>query len=407
MKILLVDDDNDKARDVSRVLLEAGVHDQRDIEHVTNAYDAAQALRRSKFDLLILDLVIPNTKTDDPKADGGKLLLRDINGRPGFIHPTYIIGLTSFDDARENSTIDFNRGLWTIIKFDRSSSDWIDMIRSRIRYIQSSEAATTAGANYGVDLAVVCALREPELRAVLGHDYDWQKTEKPLDPTIYWKGTWQDRKGNLRTIVAASAGNMGLVAASSLTAKMAMHFRPRVIGMCGICAGREGDTELGDVIVANPSWDYGSGKFSNGDGGSDFAPHPTQIPLSPTLRRVAEMVADDGSFLDSLRRSYSGSPPKTALKLRIGPMASGAAVRADDSFFEELAKANRKVLAVEMEAYGVFATANEMPSPRADVLVVKGVSDFANSNKEDSFQDYAAYVSSACLLEMIERHFSE
>lgn len=402
MKVLIVDDDIAKAAAISKVLLKAGIPSTNDIAHVTNAYDASTEMRKTQFDLLILDLMIPKARLADPEIDGGQTLLRDIMARTTYLRPRYIVGLTSYDDARDQSEADFNNGLWSILKFDTKSSDWIEQLTSKVRYISSSAEAVSLGQDYDYDVAFVCALAKPELEAVLALDCNWEELPRATDPTRYWVGRFTADGKTFRS-VACHAAQMGMVATSAAVAKVSAAFRPRLVVMTGICAGREGEIQLGDVVVVNISWDYGSGKFHKKEGGAlRFAPDPVQIALDPMLRKQAECLAANGRKLDEIRRSYTKQNINRVLNVEIGAMASGAAVRADDGFFEELAAAKRKVIAVEMEAYAVYATAEEMPAPRPRPLVVKSVCDFANADKNDTYQDYAAYTSAVCALDIVK-----
>lgn len=407
MKVLVVDDDTAKAAAISRVLIEAGVPSTDDITHVTNAYDASAEMRRTQFDLLILDLMIPKARLAEPEIDGGQTLLRDIMARTTYLRPRYIVGLTSYDDARDQSEADFNNGIWSILKFDTKSADWIDQLTTKVRYIQSSVEAVNLGQEYDYDVAFVCALAKPELEAVLALDCDWRELQRPTDPTRYWVGTFKV-DGKTFRCVACHAAQMGMVATAAAVSKVSTAFRPRLVVMTGICAGREGDIQLGDVVVVNISWDYGSGKFHKKEGEAmRFAPDPVQIALDPMLRKHAEALKANEGKLDEIRRGYTKQKINSVLNVEIGAMASGAAVRADDGFFEELATAKRKVVAVEMEAYAVYATAEEMPAPRPLALVVKSVCDFANSEKNDTYQDYAAHTSAVCTLEIVKSYFKD
>lgn len=406
VKILIVDDDNNKARDVSKVLLAAGVPNADAIQHVTNAHDAAKLMRAVQFDLLVLDLVIPKTKVDEAELEGGQLFLRHILNNDAILRPSHIVGLTSFDEARESSEKDFNNGLWSIMKFDPASTAWMDQLTAKVRYISSTNEAAKIGRDYEFDIAFVCALNTPELKEVLRLPCGWEIHPVNSDPTQYWIGSIV-RSGRTVRLIACHAAQMGMAATAAIVSKVSWNFRPRLIVMSGICAGREGDVQLGDVVVANPSWDYGSGKFHEKGEEVMFAPDPIQVALDPMLRKHAEALADETAWLDKVRREFSGSSAKSALNLVVGPMATGAAVRADDGFFDDLAKAKRKVIAVDMEAYAVFAAAAEMPSPRSLALVVKSVCDFANSKKDDSVQQYAAYVSSMCALEISLRFIED
>ncbi|MEQ8299382.1 MAG: hypothetical protein RH945_02450 [Hyphomonas sp.] len=404
MKILLVDDDVRKAKDVTNALLASGVPDESFIEHATNAADALRSMEQQRYDLLILDLAIPKSKADEIDVDGGKKLLRRLTTSDRYLQPEHIVGLTSVDDAYNASIAEFDGALWTIARFDTNSSEWIAQLASRVKHIQAKQSARASGIEYDYDIAIICALERPELKAVLDQYPGLKELEDPSDPTRYRHGrvTIGDRKDC--RLVVCSAPRMGMAHASALTGKLCVKFRPKIVMMTGICAGRVGEVNLGDIIIANPSWDYGSGKFSNDKKDSTiFEPDPHQMTLDPMLRKSAERVAEDGKYLDELRRSFSGAVPDTALRAKVSPMASGAAVRTDDGFFATMAKHHRKIVAIDMETYGVFAAASEMPEPKPKVLVVKGVSDFANSNKDDRYQDYAAFVSARFAFEVLAR----
>lgn len=92
------------------------------------------------------------------------------------------------------------------------------------------------------------------------------------------------------------------------------------------------------------------------------------------------------------------------LKLRIGPMASGAAVLADGQTIEQIAFQHRNVIAVEMETYAIFATADESKMPRPIPFSMKSVVDFGDTKKNDSYQKYAAYTSAQALKIFMEKY---
>ena len=64
---------------------------------------------------------------------------------------------------------------------------------------------------------------------------------------------------------------------------------------------------------------------------------------------------------------------------------------------DEVREQNRKLLAIDMEAYGLASSATELPAPQPDFLVLKGVSDFADEAKGDAYREYAAFMSARFL----------
>jgi hypothetical protein len=65
--------------------------------------------------------------------------------------------------------------------------------------------------------------------------------------------------------------------------------------------------EPGDIIVADPSWDYGSGKRTRKDRKSLFAAEPHQIALDTFLRAKLIRMSEDTNRLDEIRKAYTGS----------------------------------------------------------------------------------------------------
>jgi nucleoside phosphorylase len=57
-----------------------------------------------------------------------------------------------------------------------------------------------------------------------------------------------------------------------------------------------------------------------------------------------------------------------------------------------------------MEAYAVFAASDEAPLPQPKAFVLKGVCDFADDEKNDSLQSYAAYTSASALRALVETY---
>ncbi|MBA1133665.1 hypothetical protein H0O44_23950, partial [Escherichia coli] len=94
--------------------------------------------------------------------------------------------------------------------------------------------------------------------------------------------------------------------------------------------------------------------------------------------------------------------PEHELQLIVGPMASGASVIEDVDIVKTIKSSNRDVIAVEMEAYGVMASVNIAAELPAKVIVIKSVCDFANLNKNNDWQKYAAYTSTGFTFNFIK-----
>jgi nucleoside phosphorylase len=109
------------------------------------------------------------------------------------------------------------------------------------------------------------------------------------------------------------------------------------------------------------------------------------------------LLARNDEALARIRSAWPGEKPDHVLAVRVGPLASGAAVLADGQSIERIVDQHRELLAVEMEAYGLFAAAAEAADPRPLAVVMKSVVDFGDKKKSDDVQRYAAFVSSEVL----------
>ena len=132
--------------------------------------------------------------------------------------------------------------------------------------------------------------------------------------------------------------------------------------------------------------------------------HLNQIVLDPFLRNKLVRASQDHAALDAIRRSWRGEQRSVTLSMRLGPVASGAAVLEDRTVVEVIKKQHRKTLGVEMETYGVLMSADESPSPQPKAFSVKSVCDFADPRKNNDHQRYAAYTSASALRLIVEKY---
>ena len=397
MRVLLVEDDAAKLKVVASKLMTV-----LPVLHVETAHNIAQAkglLRSSHYDILILDVSLPASADRHAEPRGGLDLLRAIVRNPSLNKPREIIGLTAYSELKKEFEPDFASGLWTIVHFDNSSDSWWLQIKSKIGYLQASLQKYVG--TYDIELCVMTALYEPELKAVLNLPWAWEELKDPNDPTQYWKGSFS-RGGEPCTVVAACCTRMGMPSAATLAMKMISKFRPRFICMTGIAAGVKEQCSLGDVVAADPCWDYGSGKIQAKVGEIVFFPAPEQIPLNPFVKAQIRWLSQDSAILDRIRHEWPGKRVDSVLRVHVGPFASGASVLSDGASLEKVRQQQRKVIGIDMEAYAIFAAAQESPYPQPLPIVLKGVVDHGDPEKDDSYQGYSSYASAQVLRRLME-----
>ena len=179
--------------------------------------------------------------------------------------------------------------------------------------------------------------------------------------------------------------------------------------MAGICAGLEGAVNLGDAILGTPVWDWTSSKWGLDKEGNDCVlPDPHYMEVIPEIESRFRLFQDDKQFFDRVRTEWPATPPATALNIHVGPCASGPIVVADGKTLERLkTDQNRKILGLEMEAYGLYYSAKFAGLPRPIVMSVKSVCDFGDPRKNDAMQKYAAHTSAQILYEFLRRYSFE
>lgn len=398
ISVLIVDDDERKRNRIAEVLHNAlGDHCKWQI--AVSASGAASLLEENDFNLLILDINLPVRDQEEPKRDGGMRLLRNlVRGGPRLRRPQHIVGLTAYEDLIESFENDFESESWQLLKYEATSNEWQDVLSNRAVYIAGAVDQGRKQEQYITDLAIVTALKAIELDAVLDLPAQWETQQVDGDDSFYHVGCFE-RDSRRISVVCAASIEMGMTAAACLSHKIVQNFRPRYLAIAGIAAGV--DANFGDIIVADQSWDYGSGKvYSDGEHESEFRPAPNYIAIDAELKEKAQFFAQERKdSVSGIRESWKGNKPETALQVRVGPMASGAAVVESAEAIEAIKRHNRKVIAVEMEAYGVYLACRTVTTPRPKCFAAKAVCDFGTPPKTDDHQRYAAYTSASFVYE--------
>lgn len=404
LKILIVEDDQRKLQKITRVLTDIEGVEVEQITPVVDAYSAKVRLKDHAYDLLILDIAIPPRIDRDVEIDEGIKLLEEIMERDLYKIPTHIVGITAYSDIYLEAQGRFSERLLTVISYDDTSEDWVYGLRARVKHILLAKKSNESESKeYESHLAVVCALETPELSSILDLDWSWTLIRVQGDETSYHQGCFF--KEDKRKIVhAAFAARKGMPAASILAMKMISAFRPEYLAMAGITAGNPARTKFGDIIAADPSWDWGSGKWIVKDGKLIFLPAPHQLSLSPKIRNMLKQMSADSESLFRIRQNWPADKPSDELSLLVGPLASGASVLADGTTAELVKQQHREILGIEMETYAIFAAAEEAPAPRPTAFSLKSVVDFADGEKDDRFQKYAAFTSAQALKHFTERY---
>jgi nucleoside phosphorylase/CheY-like chemotaxis protein len=409
IKILIVDDAGYKSDKIRHLLTDDAMLMDKDITSVANIKAAKRLLVKETYDLLILDLVLPLDIGDTPTPEKGIGFLKDLEINPGINPPIHIIGLTEFGDLKEKFENEFGKYLWHLIAYSPTEFNWQDKLKSivyhlvsiRKRYIESAES------NHSFDVAVITALNRPEFDKILDWPVAWDRFQLTSDPTTYYKAEIRNND-KIITVVSACVDQMGMTATAVLVAKMIHQFKPETFIMGGICAGlRERGLNYGDILIAEQSWDYGSGKMKDAHSESGdiretiFEPDIRPVQLSPSLKSKVNTFLRRKEILLQIQAECKYAKPDNLLSAALGPIASGSYVISSENRLNEIKQVQRKLLGVEMEGYGLYYACEHHQDKAVKGLMIKSVSDYGDSKKDDQYQDYSSFTSAQFIYHFI------
>jgi nucleoside phosphorylase len=193
---------------------------------------------------------------------------------------------------------------------------------------------------------------------------------------------------------------MGLVNASITSALCIDRFRPRVVGMSGVCGGFTARAELGQLFVSAMAYEYQSGKWTT-DG---FKQEPYQVATDHNTLTNLQALANSKGLLARLEQGFSGDRPAKMLQPKVGIFTTGSAVIADQKFMSQIEQYHRKVNALDMEVFGVQRAAELSPF-KPDCICAKVVVDLGDKRKGDKIHAYGSYVSAKFLIHALEDYF--
>ncbi|KAL6826777.1 ankyrin repeat-containing domain protein [Trichoderma sp. SZMC 28015] len=274
----------------------------------------------------------------------------------------------------------------------------------------------------------ICALSEEltAATAMLDEKHDPLPISNPHDTNSYTFGAIG--KHNV-VVVCLPEGDIGTNSAASVIMQLVNTFPSIKFGLLvGIGGGIPPRVRLGDIVVSTPvgeypgviQWDLGKAT-ETGFVRTGSLDRPSKVLLSAltTMKtnhemeghkisqfleelakkwpRLASKYTWNNKLRDTLFEQESADDERTPgdPKIHYGLIASGNQVIKDDFMRDEInAKLGGQVLCVEMEAAGVM---NNFPC-----IAIRGISDYADSKKNDHWRGYAASIAAAFTKELLQ-----
>lgn len=233
-----------------------------------------------------------------------------------------------------------------------------------------------------VDCALVTALPK-ELDKVLFHFRHSKPVEAGNGRTYY-----ETMSPSGLTLVGATCTGMGQLNAATLVRDVTDLYNPKSIILVGIAGGLNHEIPLGDVVVSEQIVDYELGKITP----KGLEVRWSVYPPDQKLVNKAQGFKDSSwkKYITTARPENIESNPSS----HIGLYLSGNKVIADEKTAGALKSFWTRGSAIEMEAVGIAAMLRQMENPPSFIMI-KGICDYADSNKNDKWQTYAADAASS------------
>jgi nucleoside phosphorylase len=181
---------------------------------------------------------------------------------------------------------------------------------------------------------------------------------------------------------------MGLGEAAVAVTHLLERFELRLLAVVGIAGALDPDLRLGDVVIAKSVDEYlaaakatpaGSDRYNFEVAGASWMAASHLVTYANNFRYL-------GGGFEAWQRRAAGRLPEVSQwagpepNYQVAPIASGDVVGADQAFADWLRHHNRLRAALEMEAGGAARAVYR--SGQTDLLVVRGISDFADKRKK-------------------------
>ena len=232
------------------------------------------------------------------------------------------------------------------------------------------------------------------------------------DSTIYYQARIKGLKESLKVILTYPNG-MGIESAINTTAKAISHFSPNLVLMCGICAGNKNVTQIGDLIIAEKTINYGNVvEIKKKSGATNKKFMQSADSINKTLMARLTQFSKSVCFETISKSAFKEFDLKREPKCQLGLLVTGSTLIRSDEKMKEINDSYHGIKGLDMESHGVyFASSNSNKEKNPLYFSMKAVSDYGdNRNHKLSSKkrtELALRISSKSVMAYIQKHFKK
>lgn len=415
IRVLIMDDTPEKTAKIKSVLKERCLLKEEEIDWACSINSGRRKLAAAVYDLLILDLVMPINDGEEVGVEGDSEIFIEELSRVGRLHkPIYIIALTQYKEKVEKHKQLYAKKLWKLIHYDLKETDWEDVLQEAVDTIVATKEQLQKSMEdeRRYDVGILCALPEEFEQMKLAFGGQWNSVAFAGLPYQLYTIQIRTEYGHTIKVIACCTNVPGMQAASITASFLLSRFDLAILFMTGFCAGfkkkNKTDVAYGDIFIADSEYDYGSGKLiKNQENEQEVMPEPRQLPCSyDILGKLNDFITEQAvasKVYSEIKRVGLLLDDMKVPKIHVGPGACGSYVVSDESFMEQLVKEdNRNLKGLDMEGYGLYLAGHML---NKTCVLVKGVADFGNANKDDKYHKVCSYASAWFVMHFIKKVF--
>ena len=409
MKILVMDDSQDKRRQICDVLTNMCGLIQTEIDQADDLNKGRKLLFSHQYDLLVLDLVLPTNIGEDIVPDRGAHFIEEFDRYARLNKPLVIIGLTAYEDQFENMKQLYEDKLWALIQYRQESTDWQVTLQRAVQKafdLRTAIMKSLQGADR-FDVAVICARSSEFVQLEQAFDHQWRDmdTNSGIGLTFKRMEVLNHRAEKIR-LLACCCGQTGMTATSAAATYIYTHYGVREIYMIGHCIGFPGRASKGDLFVATSEYDYLHARLAEEGGESVTEQGLYSISYSNELRTQIDAFVQEYTPQEMIKASMRNAHlDDSDFSVHIGSGACGPVMVArEQQLAEALMKRMPDLCAVDTEGYGLYA-AQYMMGGRCSCLLIKGVADCGNREETPQCVAACTYKSALFLREFLKMKY--
>lgn len=408
LNILIADDTKEKIDALVSLLKDVCNIDANDIDIATNANQCRSFLRSKLYHLLIIDMLLPQFEDSQTKEeDAGARLIEDVFKSASYIKPIHIIGLTQHKEIFSDLNQRLEDKLWHLILYKQNSTDWSERIKEKVFQILATKTDIENSIinKNKFDIGVICALHD-ELSSMMESfpNASWKRKHLDGIPVDLYTTEITTAYAHKLKLCALSPCRAGVVPTATLAMSVYNLLKVDVIFMTGYAAGIKRDgMNLGDVVVAKSVQDYAVGKIVDSSDASktyELLKEINQIQANIDIVEKATSVSEEDELLDDICKFLRDkTSERINVRVWVAPTVCGPFVVDSEDAMNEIKKGDRKLSALDMEGFGLYYAAHLL---NKKALWLKGICDFGDGKKDDSYHKKSALASGRVLYCLIK-----